>query len=199
VFLFLGMAMFPLTVFCRYVLGVRHDAADPLIALLVLFPAGFVFSGAPRQLPPALQSPLFIPHVMTYLLGYVVMVKAGLIAYRIMRRPQPMTPSTGASITLPVAMDRLVRLGFPLLTAGLLLGAVWGKLAWGDWWNWDPKEMWSLATWLVFVLYFHLSAGTASRVRLRAAVVVAGVALVIITLLWVNLSRIFAGLHNYAT
>jgi ABC-type transport system involved in cytochrome c biogenesis permease subunit len=88
---------------------------------------------------------------------------------------------------------------FPLLTAGLLLGCFWAKIAWGDYWDWDPKELWSLATWLVFVGYFHFryKNGTKST-RANSIWIITGFIFIIITLLWVNLSRIFAGLHSYA-
>ena len=46
-------------------------------------------------------------------------------------------------------------MGFPLLTAGILSGAVWANEAWGSYWSWDPKEVWALITWLVFAVYLH--------------------------------------------
>ena len=93
----------------------------------------------------------------------------------------------------------MVLLGFPLLTLGLILGSWWGKLAWGDYWGWDPKEMWSLASWLMFVWYLHSRALYGrGRTRLNASLVVGGMAVIIITLLWANLSRLFEGLHSYA-
>jgi len=111
----------------------------------------------------------------------------------------------------PLAMDErlraerdahvVARLGFPLLTLGLVLGAVWGKLAWGDYWNWDPKELWSLVSWLVFVGYFHFRYQYGKRYpRVNASLVTAGLVAILVTLLWVNLGRIFAGgLHSYAS
>jgi ABC-type transport system involved in cytochrome c biogenesis permease subunit len=90
--------------------------------------------------------------------------------------------------------------GFPLLTLGLILGSVWGKLAWGDYWGWDPKELWSLASWLVYVGYFHFrSMFDQTRPRWNSIWAVAGMAVIVITLLWVNLSKLFLGLHTYAT
>ena len=94
---------------------------------------------------------------------------------------------------------RLVALGFPFLTLGLLLGSWWGQLAWGRYWGWDPKEMWALATWLIYVLYFHLRHGYPDRQRVRDVVVLLGLAAVICTVLWVNLSRLFTSLHSYAS
>ena len=88
---------------------------------------------------------------------------------------------------------RFVPFGFFLMTFALVLGALWGKICWGDWWQYDPKEMWSLATWLTFAAYFHFRRNAvASRWLLRF-----GAVMIILTLTWVNFSRIFKGLHSY--
>ena len=93
----------------------------------------------------------------------------------------------------------MVCLGFPLLTLGLVLGATWGKLAWGDYWNWDPKELWSLVSWLVFLGYLHFRAVCGPRwARVGAVLVCLGFVCILTTLLWANLSPLFAGLHSYA-
>jgi ABC-type transport system involved in cytochrome c biogenesis permease subunit len=196
VFLALGMLCRPISLVCRRILGIGAEGVDMLLAALLLFPVGFIFGPDPRPLPPALQTPLFVPHVASYVLAYVIMTKAAAQAGRVLllaRRDHV------AAARAERSTHRMICLGFPLLTAGLLLGAVWGKLAWGDYWNWDPKEMWSLAVWLTYVGYFHFRALFAARhPRLNAAWALVGLALILITLLWVNLSRLFAGLHTYA-
>ncbi len=98
------------------------------------------------------------------------------------------------------ATYELIAIGFPLLTLGLVLGSWWGKLAWGRSWGWDPKELWSLASWLVYVGYFHwrYMYGT-KRPRINSLWALTGMLAIVITLLWVNLSRLFPGLHSYAT
>jgi cytochrome c-type biogenesis protein CcsB len=50
---------------------------------------------------------------------------------------------------------RIISLGFPFLTIGIIAGAVWANEAWGSYWSWDPKETWALITWLVFAAYLH--------------------------------------------
>ena len=51
---------------------------------------------------------------------------------------------------------RAIAAGFPLFTlGGLIFGMIWAYRAWGTYWSWDPKEVWSLITWLVFALYLH--------------------------------------------
>ncbi len=198
IFLCLGLLMFPLSLCCKRLLGAGGVAADVLIGLVILFPAGLVFSAEPKNLRPALQSPLFAPHVLVYMVAYVVMAKAAVQAvFQLIKgnsAPQP------GLVSHELATYRLIQLGFPLLTCGLALGAWWGKLAWGDYWNWDPKELWSLASWLVYVGYFHFRYMHGRKfARANATIAVAGMALIVITLLWVNLARIFSGLHNYAS
>lgn len=51
---------------------------------------------------------------------------------------------------------RAIGIGFPFLTIGILSGSVWANEAWGSYWNWDPKETWSLITWIIFAIYLHL-------------------------------------------
>ena len=195
---FLGMLMPLVSLLCRRFLGVGGEAADMLIAAAVLFPAGFVFKADPQMLPPALQSRLFVPHVASYMAAYAILAKATVQAAALLLKGD--RPGRGGLVGREEAAYRMICLGFPLLTLGLVLGAWWGKLAWGDYWNWDPKELWSLASWLAYAAYFHHRAVSAGgRPRLSAAFAVAGAAGILITLLWVNLSRLFAGLHAYAT
>jgi len=200
VFLCLSVLAFPISLFCRRALGVSDEAADAILGVLVLFPSGFVFSAEPHPLPPALQSPLFVPHVAAYMLAYMILAKAAVpAARRLFWGRIAESDRLRGAVTADVAAYRLVSLGFPLLTLGLVLGAWWGKMAWGDYWNWDPKELWSLAAWLVYLLYFHVRYRFGpTRPRLAAAFVLLGLAAIILTLLWVNLARLFAGLHSYA-
>lgn len=188
VFLFLGGIAFVISYLSMKLLKIEKFGSDILIGIIILFPAGFVFSDQPQDLPPALQSVLFVPHVLIYMLAYFVLAKAAVVAL------QQLTGNGDFELS----SYKLVCLGFPLLTSGLVLGCIWAKLAWSDYWSWDPKELWSLATWLVYIGYFHFKAMYPQNKKLNSVWVIAGFIFVIITLLWVNLSKIFAGLHNYA-
>jgi ABC-type transport system involved in cytochrome c biogenesis permease subunit len=196
VFLCLGM-IYPVWLFCRYVQQIGGQAADILIGVIVLIPAGFIFSAEPQKLPPALQSPLFAPHVAVYMVSYIFMAKAAVQAVLQLTNK---TFSSNKNLRPPEeATYLLICIGFPLLSLGLVLGSVWGKLAWGDYWGWDPKELWSLASWLVYVGYLHFRYMFGNKhPRINSAWVIAGLLVIIITLLWVNLSRFFPGLHSYA-
>jgi ABC-type transport system involved in cytochrome c biogenesis permease subunit len=198
VFLCLGMISYPVSWLCRRALRVGGFSADMLIAAVVLVPAGFVFSAEPQRLPPALQSYLFVPHVAVYALSYIFMAKATSQAIFQLAGGTPKADEKFPSAE--EATYRMICVGFPLLTLGLILGSCWGKLAWGDYWGWDPKELWSLASWLVYVGYFHFRYMFGKKYgRLNSVWAITGMAFILITLFWVNLSRLFAGLHSYAT
>jgi ABC-type transport system involved in cytochrome c biogenesis permease subunit len=195
VFLVMAVVMYPISAFSRRVLAVETTGIDMLLGLIVLIPAGFVFSAEPQVLPPALQSWLFAPHVAAYMLAYMILAKAAVPAAQCLMKIR-----TSPSGDPESAAYRLICLAFPLLTLGLLLGSWWGSLAWGDFWGWDPKELWSLAAWLVYLGYFHFRYMFGRRFpRLNSVWIILGLVAVILTLLWVNLSRLFPGLHSYAT
>ncbi|MHC4363260.1 MAG: cytochrome c biogenesis protein CcsA, partial [Planctomycetota bacterium] len=197
VFLGMGMMVYPLSLFSRRVLRVGSESWDMLIGAIVLVPPGFVFDAAARKLPPALQCWLFGPHVAVYLLAYVIMAKATIQAF-----PGLIGKANSQQSDLVPYEEgtyRLICFGFPLLTLGLIMGSWWGKLAWGDYWGWDPKELWSLVSWLVYVGYLHWRYMFGKRrVRINSFIAVIGFIAILITLLWANLSRLFAGLHSYA-
>jgi ABC-type transport system involved in cytochrome c biogenesis permease subunit len=200
VFLCMGMLIMPITLFCRRFLSVGCEAFDAVLGAIILFPAGFVkiFHVETQVLPPALQSFLFFPHVSAYMLSYVIMAKAlapATVRFFVAR------PKNETLVPYDVAAHRMVALGFPLLTLGLVLGAVWGKVAWGDYWNWDPKELWSFISWLVFLGYFHFRHLYGMRFpRISSVFVIAGLVAIALTLIWVNLARIFStGMHSYAS
>lgn len=90
---------------------------------------------------------------------------------------------------------RTLGLGFPLLTIGILSGAVWANEAWGSYWSWDPKETWALITWLVFAIYLHTRLSKGWRGNKPALIAVAGFFVVWICYLGVNL--LGTGLHSY--
>jgi len=199
----MGALMLPISLFCRLVLRVGAEWADAVLAAVVLFPVALVFNPDPQYLPAALQSPLFVPHVATYLAAYVVLGKAAVQAVgRLVRGPAERSGEllgAGASVDRERATFTMVCFGFPLLTLGLVLGAWWGKLAWDDYWHWDPKELWSFVSWLVFLAYLHFRAVRGRRSPVAGSLLVlAGTACILITLLWANLSSLFAGLHSYA-
>jgi cytochrome c-type biogenesis protein CcsB len=97
--------------------------------------------------------------------------------------------------TLDNLSYRVIGLGFPLLTIGIISGAVWANEAWGAPWSWDPKETWALITWLVFAAYLHARITKGWQGHRPAWLAALGLAVVWVCYLGVNL--LGKGLHSY--
>jgi cytochrome c-type biogenesis protein CcsB len=97
--------------------------------------------------------------------------------------------------TLDNISYRIIGLGFPLLTIGIISGAVWANEAWGSYWSWDPKETWALITWLVFAAYLHARITKAWQGRKPSILAATGFVVVWICYLGVNI--LGKGLHSY--
>jgi len=113
--------------------------------------------------------------------------------------PPPTPPLSPQRLTLADSLDnisyRMIGLGFPLLTIGIIAGAVWANEAWGSYWSWDPKETWALITWLVFAAYLHARITKGWQGRRPALLAATGFAVVWICYLGVNI--LGKGLHSY--
>ncbi len=90
---------------------------------------------------------------------------------------------------------RAIVMGFPLLTLAMVTGAIWADSAWGSYWGWEPKEIWSLITWLIYASYLHARLVTGWRGRKAAYLAVFGFLIVLFTFLGVNL--LLPGRHAF--
>lgn len=103
-------------------------------------------------LMPALQSFLFIPHVIIYIIAYALFGVATLAAAALLIQRR----KNANNQELLAFIDNLVHIGFGFLALGLLLGAFWAKEAWGHYWTWDPKETLAFITGAAYLVYIHL-------------------------------------------
>ncbi|MBP5971282.1 c-type cytochrome biogenesis protein CcsB [Brasilonema sp. CT11] len=109
---------------------------------------------------------------------------------------EPLSPQRlSLAETLDNISYRIIGLGFPLLTIGIIAGAVWANEAWGSYWSWDPKETWALITWLVFAAYLHarITRGWQGR---RPAILAAG-GFVVVWICYLGVNLLGKGLHSY--
>jgi len=97
--------------------------------------------------------------------------------------------------TLDNLSYRIIGLGFPLLTIGIIAGAVWANEAWGAYWSWDPKETWALITWFVFAAYLHARI-TKSWQGKRPAIL-ASIGFVVVWICYLGVNFLGKGLHSY--
>jgi cytochrome c-type biogenesis protein CcsB len=107
--------------------------------------------------------------------------------------------SDSLSLSLLETLDnlsyRIIGLGFPLLTTGIIAGAVWANEAWGAYWSWDPKETWALITWFVFAAYLHARI-TKSWQGKRPAIL-ASIGFVVVWICYLGVNFLGKGLHSY--
>ena len=142
--------------------------------------------------PPVLQSPWFVPHVLSYMISYATCAVAFLLSLDSFRGDE-------ARRSRRLAEARtLLRLALPLMTFGLWSGALWAEEAWGVYWSWDPKETWALITWLLYLLALHLRLDDRGR-RWERICHLAAFAALLVTFLVVNLLPKFGqSMHSYA-
>lgn len=166
-------------------LGVRLVGGLSSLAAAGILVFSVRYLGVTRPLPPDLQSPFFAPHVLGYFIAYGALSVAGLasvvlLVAKLLRRP---SAADGERFRgdLEKWIARSARIGFPFLTLGLILGAFWAQAAWGDYWSWDPKEVWGLITWLLLTVWFHLRR-TGHRGALPAVVMIVVVGALYFTL-----------------
>mgnify|MGYP002628092880 FL=1 len=164
-------------------------------------------------LVPALQSNWLMMHVSIMILSYAALLFGSLFALVFLLVPNTLKFQTAETIssdiprqvtsadlsklgqTLDNCSYRILGFGFPLLTMGILSGAVWANEAWGSYWSWDPKETWALITWLVFAIYLHARL-TRGWIGTKPAIIAAcGFVTVWVCYLGVNL--LGSGLHSY--
>lgn len=150
---------------------------------------------------PALQSLWLEIHVITCFLGYSAFTIAFgasimyLIKERLSKNPYGFYQKLPSEDLLDELSYKTIAIGFVLLTLGIITGAIWANYAWGGYWSWDPKETWSLITWLIYLIYLHTRVSIGWRNKKSAWISIIGFSAVIFTYLGVNF--LMAGLHSY--
>jgi cytochrome c-type biogenesis protein CcsB len=109
------------------------------------------------------------------------------------------TSTNSNRLTLLESLDNLsyrtISFGFPLLTIGIIAGAVWANEAWGSYWSWDPKETWALITWLVFASYLHARISRSWQGKKPA--MIASVGFIVVWICYLGVNFLGKGLHTY--
>lgn len=191
----LAIVVFYLGFSRRFPWGVFGLLASLASALLLWLPMAIGMDRGLRPLVPALQSPWLIAHVITCFLGYGSFALGFLLSllYLLGIRPSPFVPPREA---LEEGTYRAILTGFLFFTVGIVTGSIWAHYAWGRYWSWDPKETWSLITWLIYAGWLHAHLVKGWRGKRTAVLSVVGFASVIFTYFGVN--YLLQGLHSYA-
>jgi cytochrome c-type biogenesis protein CcsB len=184
----------------------KFRKAGPYLMLIVIglmaLASSPLMPKSATPLVPALQSYWLWLHVSVTLLGEAFFAVAFITSIMYLKaearekRGQADKPGLSAE-RLDSISYRSIAVGFPLFTlGGLVFGMVWAYKAWGTYWSWDPKEVWSLITWFVFALYLHTRIVMGWKGRRSAAIAVIGFLAALFTYFGVN--YLLAGLHSYA-
>lgn len=156
-------------------------------------------------LPPPLQSAWLVIHVLVAIIGTgFFALGAGLSIVQLIqsRREAGKITRAGFLRTVPssTVLERLAYrvnvIGFVLWTFTLICGSIWAERAWGRYWGWDTKEVWTFVIWVVFAGYIHARATRGWRGSRSAILAIIGFAAVLFNFTIVNL--FFKGLHAYS-
>jgi ABC-type transport system involved in cytochrome c biogenesis permease subunit len=185
--LFESLSFFAMAIVAVFLLTEVRYSLRTLGAFIA--PLGFAFSifaafqsGEVARLAPALNSYWLPIHVLLLFVGDAVFA----VAF-----------GAGIMYLLDEINYRCLTIGFPLLTLGIITGSIWAEYAWGSYWSWDPKETWSLITWLLYAALLHGRLTVGWRGRKAAILAIVGFCAVLFTFLGVNL--LLPGLHSYTS
>lgn len=175
------------------------------IFMVLAHNAPILFDSAIRPLVPALQSSWLTYHVVTIMLSYSAFALSFFVSVCYLLKDALGGDESRFSLvrrllslkTLDILNYKIIAVGFPLLTIGIILGAVWANTAWGRPWGFDPKEMWSAITWLIYAVYLHVRYFAGWRGRRAAVLAIIGFGAVLFTYLGVN--YLLPSLHSYVS
>ena len=191
---------------------------------LVFFMSGFSSLTLPvemqKALPlvPSLQSNWLMMHVSMMMVSYATLIVGSLfsilyLAFNFFNKNEKQVNTTISKSspnpaintidysklsllqTIDIWSYRIIGLGFPFLTIGIISGAVWANEAWGSYWSWDPKETWALITWLTFAVYLHsrLLKGWEGK----NAAILGSCGFFVIWICYLGVNFLGKGLHSY--
>ena len=196
--------------------------SSPILFLLAGFSSLTLPTDMQKALPlvPSLQSNWLMMHVSMMMVSYSTLIIGSLfsilyLAFAIFIKDKQLInpinfnsavePSVVvqnlnlSKVSLLQTIDlwsyRIIGLGFPFLTLGIISGAVWANEAWGSYWSWDPKETWALITWLTFAIYLH------SRLikgwQGKNAAILGSLGFFVIWICYLGVNFLGKGLHSY--
>jgi len=179
IFLSWGISLLHLLIEFKTKSRLIGSISTPILFFLSGFSSLTLPTDMQKALPlvPSLQSNWLMMHVSMMMISYATLILGSLLsilylAFNVFNQKEKnilikiensqtiINPSINYSKlsllqTIDIWSYRIIGLGFPFLTIGIISGAVWANEAWGSYWSWDPKETWALITWLVFAVYLH--------------------------------------------
>jgi cytochrome c-type biogenesis protein CcsB len=174
----------------------------PVVSVMLVW--SLTYPTVITPLPPVLKSYWLPIHTVfafagnaIYLVAFFVSILYIVVERSIKKKKSlSLSPRVPSLETLDSINYTCMSYGFPFLTVGIITGSIWAGFAWGSHWNWDPKETWSLITWILYAVLLHNRLALGWRGRRTAYMMIIGFFLMLFTFLGVNL--FVGGLHSYA-
>lgn len=185
----------------RYKIGIMTSFVIPVAFILML--SSSIFPREIGPISPVLQSYWFGIHILLAFFGNAAFAVAfGIgIMYLLQEHYIKSRHLSGIFQKLPSlqVLDeinyRMITIGFPLLTLAMITGAIWAESAWGTYWRWDPKEVWSLITWFIYAIILHVRLTIGWRGKKASVLSIIGFLSVLFTFFGVNL--LLKSLHTF--
>jgi len=219
IFLSWGISLLHLLIEFKTKSRLIGSISTPILFFLSGFSSLTLPTDMQKALPlvPSLQSNWLMMHVSMMMISYATLILGSLLsilylAFNVFNQKEKnisikiensqtiINPSINYSKlsllqTIDIWSYRIIGLGFPFLTIGIISGAVWANEAWGSYWSWDPKETWALITWLIFAIYLH------SRLlkgwQGKKAAILGSVGFFVIWICYLGVNFLGKGLHSY--
>lgn len=161
-----------------------------IIFIILLIALASFFINDPKPLVPALKSNWLTIHVLFCIISYSAFAVGFIRALIfIVFKEYKMSEEKFEII------NRIIITGYTFLILGITTGSIWGEAAWGSYWNWDPKETWSLITFLIYTIYFHLKTSNKLETKYLSIIIIIGFCFILFTYFGVN--YLLTGLHSY--
>jgi len=185
----------------RYRVRILSSFVMPVVLLLMI--SSSMLSEEIRPLGPVLQSYWLIIHTVIAFLGNAAFALAfGVGTMYLVQEHYVKSKHLGELFarlpslqTLDELNYRLITLGFPLLTLAIITGSLWAETAWGSFWRWDPREVWSLVTWFIYAIVLHARLVAGWRGKRAAILSIAGFITILIAFFSIKL--LHKGLHVF--
>ena len=200
-------AMFTLVVYSLW--SLREDRLwlgmfVTLPVLLILGLAMVSWYTEASQLMPSLNSIWLWIHVSVATLSVALFTIGAVLALLYLAKDRAATkgqvPGWLAALPAPRALERITYgihiVAFPLWTFTLIAGAIWAEQAWGRYWGWDPKEVWTFVIWVVYAAYLHARVTSGWSKQRATYIALAGFVCILINYGVVNI--FFVSQHSYS-
>ena len=193
-----GLSLVSLIFILKFRFHLLGAFASHVIILIIGYAA--MQSKEVKELMPALKSGWLGLHVASAIIAYGAFGVAFVLSLIFLLRDKMKAKGfldrhIPPAAKLDVISYRSVCLGLLFLSFTIVSGAIWAEQAWGSYWSWDPKETWSLVTWLIYAVYLHLRIFAKWKGKPTAIFATVGFIAVIFTYLGVN--TFLPGVHSY--